>query len=97
MLSVLPCLGWLGYRNSRSVLGRVRSVTVSSSGKKWFVSILAVREAERPIPRVPAIGIDMGVARFSNAIRENHAVVRRGLAGVGHVTIRWGADKAKAE
>jgi putative transposase len=62
---LLPGLGWLRYRNSRNVLGRVRNVTVSCSAKKWFVSILAVREVERPIARGPAVGIDMGIVRFA--------------------------------
>jgi transposase len=58
---LLPRLGWLRYRKSRDVLGRIRNVTVSSSGKKWFVSILAVRQVERPVARGPAVGIDMGI------------------------------------
>jgi putative transposase len=61
----LPGLGWLRYRNSRNVLGRVRNVTVSASGKEWFVSILAVREVERSMARGPAVGVDMGIVRFA--------------------------------
>jgi len=62
----LPKLGWLRLRLSRKVLGEVRSVTVSQSGGKWFVSILAMREVEQPAPSASsAIGIDMGVARFA--------------------------------
>src|SRR5260370_19806739 len=48
---LLPRLGWLRYRNSRNVLGRVRNATVISSGKEWFVSILTERQVERPIAR----------------------------------------------
>jgi putative transposase len=46
---LLPSLGWLRYRSSRDVLGRVRNVTVSSSGVEWFVSMLTERQVERPI------------------------------------------------
>jgi putative transposase len=62
---LLPRLGWLRYRNSRNVLRRIRNVTVGSSGKKWFISVLAVREVERPIAKGPAVGIDMGIVRFA--------------------------------
>jgi len=61
----LPKLGWLRYRNSREVLGKVKNVTVSASCGKWFVSIQTERELEQPIPSGGAVGIDMGVARFA--------------------------------
>ncbi len=58
----LPKLGWIRYRNSRLVLGEVRSATVSLRAGKWYVSILTSREVERPVPHGPAVGIDVGVA-----------------------------------
>jgi putative transposase len=61
----LPKLGWLRYRNSRDVLGEVRSATVSLRAGKWYVSILTGREVETPVPQGPAVGIDVGVARFA--------------------------------
>jgi len=61
----LPKLGWLRYRNSREVLGKVKNVTVSQSCGKWFVSIQTEREVEQPIPQGGAVGIDMGIARFA--------------------------------
>lgn len=61
----LPKLGWVRYRNSREVLGEVKSITVSLSCGKWFVSIQTEREVEQPIPQGGAVGIDMGVARFA--------------------------------
>ena len=62
---LLPQLGWLRYRNSREVLGRVINVAVSASAGKWFGSILTVREIEPPLRSGPAVGIDMGVVRFA--------------------------------
>jgi putative transposase len=53
------------YRNSRMVLGEVRSATVSHRAGKWYVSILTRREVEQPIPHGPVVGIDVGVARFA--------------------------------
>jgi putative transposase len=61
----LPGLGWLRYRNSSNVLGRLRNVTVSNAGEEWFVSILTERQVEPPIARGPAVGIDMGIVRFA--------------------------------
>jgi len=61
----LPKLGWVRYRNSRDVLGKVKNVTVSQSGGKWFASIQTEREAEIPVHRGGAVGIDMGIVRFA--------------------------------
>lgn len=58
-------LGWLHYRKSRGVLGEVRSATVSLRAGKWYVSILTRREVGQPVPQGPAVGIDVGVARFA--------------------------------
>lgn len=61
----LPKLGWLRYRNSREALGKVKNVTVSLSGGKWFVSIQTEREVEVPLPKGGELGIDVGIARFA--------------------------------
>jgi len=62
----LPKLGWLRYRNSRTVLGAVRNVTLSLAAGKWFVSIQTEREVEQPVPETTsAVGIDVGIARFA--------------------------------
>jgi putative transposase len=61
----LPKLGYMRLRKSRDVVGEVRSATVSLRAGKWYVSILAAREVETPVPHGPAVGIDVGVARFA--------------------------------
>jgi putative transposase len=62
----LPKLGWIHYRRSREVLGKVRNVTVSQSAGKWFVSIQTELEVKQRVPRVTsAVGIDLGIARFA--------------------------------
>ena len=62
----LPKLGWIGYRNSRDILGTAKNITVSSTDGKWFVSIQTEQEVEAPIPvSSTAIGIDVGIARFA--------------------------------
>jgi putative transposase len=60
----LPKLGYIRYRNSRIVLGEVRSATVSNRAGKWYVSILTKREVAQSVPHGQAVGIDVGVARF---------------------------------
>lgn len=62
----LPKLGWIRYRNSREVLGVVKSVTVSHHGGKWYASIQTEREVAQSIPKGDAIGIDMGITRFAS-------------------------------
>lgn len=62
----MPKLGWLRYRNSRDVPGKVKNVTVSQFNGKWFVSIQTERTVEQPPPAATtAIGIDVGIARFA--------------------------------
>ncbi|MCK7581402.1 MAG: transposase [Chromatiales bacterium] len=61
----LPKLGWVRYRNSRTVLGTVKNVTVSQSGGKWFASIQTERETEIPLHPGGAVGIDVGIVRFA--------------------------------
>lgn len=61
----LPKLGWVRYRNSRTVLGQVRNVTVNCRNGRWFVSIQTAREVEQPVAQGDAVGIDMGIVRFA--------------------------------
>jgi len=61
----LPKLGWVRYRNSRSVLGTIKNVTVSHSGGKWHMSIQTERVVEVPHPQTDReTGIDRGVRKF---------------------------------
>src|ERR1700692_1553965 len=68
----LAKLGWMRYRNSRMVLGERRFVTVSSKRGKWYASILTQREVEQPVAHGPAVGIDVGVARFASLSDGSH-------------------------
>jgi putative transposase len=108
---LLPSLGWLRYRSSRDVLGRVRNVTVSSSGVEWFVSILTERQVERPIARGPAVGIDMGIVRFAtlsdgrfftplNSFRRHEnalARTQRSLSRKTKYSRNWRKEKARVQ
>jgi len=62
----LPKLGWLRYRKSRTVLGRVKQVTVCASGGKWFVAIQSEWDVNKPLPQgTTAVGIDLGIVHFA--------------------------------
>ena len=62
----LPKLGWVRYRNSRTMQGVAKNITISQSGGKWYASIQTEREVETPLhPSTSAVGIDVGVAKFA--------------------------------
>ena len=62
----LPKLGWIRYRKSRDITGKIKNVTVSQKAGKWYISVQTEHEITQPIPTVQsAVGIDMGIARFA--------------------------------
>jgi putative transposase len=69
----LPKLGWIRYRKSREVIGELRNVTVTQSGKKWFISIQTEQEVNSPKrSATTAIGIDVGIVRFATLSDGNY-------------------------
>jgi len=62
----LPKLGWVRYRNSRSIEGEIKNVTISRSCQKWYVSIQTEREVDEVIHSATTdVGIDMGVVHLA--------------------------------
>ncbi len=61
----LPKIGWVRYRNSCKVLGKIKNVTVSQKCGKWYASIQTEFEQEIPQPKGGEVGIDMGIVRFA--------------------------------
>jgi putative transposase len=62
----LPKLGWIGYRNSREMLGTPKNITVSQKCGKWTVSIQTEREVEQQQhTAISMVGVDVGIARFA--------------------------------
>ncbi len=108
---LLPKLGWVRYRNSRKVLGRLANVTVSASCGEWFVSMLAGRQVERQVAHGPAVGIDMGVVRFAtlsdgsfhaplNSFRRHEkalATAHRSLSRKAKYSNNWRKEKFKVQ
>ncbi len=61
----LPKIGTVGYRKSRSIIGKPKNITVSRQGQKWFVSIQTEFESQSLSGMINSeIGIDMGVKKF---------------------------------
>ncbi|GFG83120.1 hypothetical protein MPRG_63960 [Mycobacterium paragordonae] len=60
----LPKLGWVKFRQTRSLDGEtIRSATLSREGQHWYVSLL-VEDAEKPATHAAprsAVGVDRGV------------------------------------
>ena len=72
----LPKLGWLKYRKSRVVTGKIQNVTIrKSKAGKYYISV-CVREEVEELPQIDkAIGIDLGLKDFlitSNGDRESN-------------------------
>lgn len=62
----LPRIGWVRFRKSREIIGKVRTGTVTRKGKHWFISIQTEQDVKDPIhPSTSAIGIDLGIAKFA--------------------------------
>lgn len=107
----LPKLGWIRYRNSRQVLGKVKNATVSWHNGKWFVSIQTEREVELPTPTGDAIGVDMGIIRFAsfsdgssvaplNCFRRHESALRKAQQIMSRKTKfsnNWRKAKAKVQ
>lgn len=60
----LPKIGWVKFRDTLPLRGKVMNATVSASAAGWHVSFACEieQEAESGISRLPAVGIDRGVA-----------------------------------
>ena len=68
----LPKLGWMRYRNSRAVEGRLRNITVSERCGEWYMSIqvevdLAIGRHEGGV-----VGLDLGIVRFATLSDGTH-------------------------
>ena len=62
----IPKLGWVKYRNSRDVLGKIKNVTISRKHGQYRLSIQTERDIENPShPSSTAVGIDLGVVHFA--------------------------------
>jgi putative transposase len=61
----LPKIGWINFRKSRNILGKVKNITLSKQGAHWFASLQVERTLAPPKHRSNSIvGGDLGVKRL---------------------------------
>lgn len=79
----LPKIGWVGFYKSQPIIGKLRHVTVSRTGRHWFVSVNCEVEIPVATPSANEVGIDMGVAKLcalsDGTIYENPCCLKRQL------------------
>jgi len=65
----LPKIGWVKFRKSRDILGKIKQTTILREGDHWYVSFSTEREVsdpiQPPISEEKAVGIDVGLKRFA--------------------------------
>ena len=62
----LPRIGWVGFYKSFNIEGKVKNITVSTKGEKWYASIQVEQTIEiGKHPSDSEIGIDAGVKCFA--------------------------------
>ena len=61
----LPKVGWVKFRKSQNIDGLVKNVTVSKYCGEWYVAFQVEKEIQDSVHHGPAIGIDLGIARFA--------------------------------
>jgi len=58
-------LGWVKFRQSRAILGTIKSCTVGYEGGYWFISFQTERKIATPKhPSSSMIGVDLGITRL---------------------------------
>ena len=68
----LPKMGKVRYRKSRSIEGKIQSLTISCKQDRWFVSLLTHRDIPDPLPAAGQVGVDRGVVHFAALSNGNH-------------------------
>lgn len=108
----LPKLGWIRYRKSRDITGRIKNVTVSQRAGRWYISIQTEQEIVKPLPTAQsAVGIDMGIVRFAtlsdgtyyeplNSFRHHQEALRKAQQSMSRkekFSSNWQKAKAKVQ
>ncbi|MGW5480890.1 RNA-guided endonuclease InsQ/TnpB family protein [Streptomyces sp. NPDC004008] len=61
----LQGVGHVKVHRHRSVVGKIKTISVKREGRRWYVILTAERAAPDPLPATGSVvGIDMGVANF---------------------------------
>lgn len=58
----LPKIGWVRFRDTRPLIGKVNNATISLAANGWHISFALAIEHDAPASIAPAVGVDRGVA-----------------------------------
>ena len=62
----LPKIGWIGFHKSCTIQGKVKNITITRRGKKWYASVQVEQILEiGQHPSDSEIGIDVGINYFA--------------------------------
>lgn len=78
----LPKIGWVKFRDTRSMRGELKNVTVSLDPLGWHISFAREIEHEAPASIAPAVGIDRGVANTLTLSTGEHLSVPASLEAI---------------
>lgn len=103
-------LGWVKFRQSRAVEGKIKNATVSQHAGGWYISFQVEIEVDQPVhPSTSAIGLDAGISKLAtlsdgtifepiNSFKRNQAKLaqlQRQLARMMKFSANWKKQKAK--
>ena len=65
-LNSIYLMGWIGFHKSCEITGKIKNITITSRGRKWFASIQVEQMVEiRKHSSDSEIGIDAGIRCFA--------------------------------
>ncbi|EPL8628246.1 TPA: RNA-guided endonuclease InsQ/TnpB family protein, partial [Klebsiella pneumoniae] len=103
-------LGWVTFRQSRDIVGKIKNATVSQHAGSWYISFQVEMEVDQPAhPSTSAVGLDAGVSKLAtlsdgtvfepvNSFKQNQsrlARLQRQLARKVKFSANWKKQKAR--
>jgi putative transposase len=76
----LPKIGWVRFRDTRPLRGRINNATISLAPNGWHIAFSLAIPHEAPANIAPAVGIDRGVANTLSLSTGGHISVPASLA-----------------
>lgn len=77
----LPKIGWVKFRDTRPLRGKLMNVTISLSANGWHIAFAcAIAQASSAASNLPAVGIDRGVANTLTLSTGEHLRMPASLA-----------------
>ncbi|MBR2655169.1 MAG: transposase [Loktanella sp.] len=84
----LPKIGWVKFRDTRPLRGKVQNVTISLSADGWHIAFACEIEHVSPPNDLPAVGIDRGVVNTLTLSTGEHLRMPVSLAKIEQVKRR---------